>query len=620
MPFPTEHSLRLESPKKYKKFRRENNKFGSGIDAIWGITSDGKAELQAVRFKKDKHNVEDVKAWAKKNNKTPISITPAKNHDEGAPAPASASSITVTTALRGSKDQKGLSTQYSEDQNELDDDVSDDLIDMLAKDDLDLKELEMGIQHEMEHTSDRSIAFKIAFDHLEEHPDYYSKLAEAEKHMDHASPIKHNEFEKDVDDDDDEDYMKEPDELEIEAFSVGTHVSAEGDESTYTQNDLDKMAEEYNKTASIDPAPVVIGHPETNSPAYGWIKSARTFEGKLLVKAHQLNKDFVDALKNNSYKKVSLSLYDTDDGPRIRHLGYLGGMAPAVKGLKPASFATSIIYKTFSEEFKMPEPVINVEELKKENSFFKKLFHMFKVDVKNFSDNTSINAMEKGKSEDEDKDLDNMSSEDTKKSITEKETKDPGEATEASPEEKEVKAKILNEANEESDENAQLKKEVAALKSECEALKAALAKDHSESKKASLKSFCEDLVKEGRLRPADVEMTLLNLEARENLDSVRNYSEDQSSLRKYKEALKAMPKVISFGEFPAVPNMTSGVSVPTVGIDNMSSYIESKIKDKLASTPNISYVDAMKACMAEAEKEHPTEYRAYVANDWIPKK
>lgn len=45
------------------------------------------------------------------------------------------------------------------------------------------KQLERGIKVEMEHTTKRSIAKKIAKHHLDEHPAYYIELAKMEKHL-----------------------------------------------------------------------------------------------------------------------------------------------------------------------------------------------------------------------------------------------------------------------------------------------------------------------------------------------------------------------------------------------------------------------------------------------------
>lgn len=47
--------------------------------------------------------------------------------------------------------------------------------------DVDPKQLEMGIKVEMEHTNDKEEAKKIALQHLAEDPHYYTKLKKLEK-------------------------------------------------------------------------------------------------------------------------------------------------------------------------------------------------------------------------------------------------------------------------------------------------------------------------------------------------------------------------------------------------------------------------------------------------------
>jgi hypothetical protein len=84
MPYPTEHSARLKDPSRYERFRRENDKFGPGIHAVWGITADGKAELQAIRFDAAKFSVAEAKAWLKEHDHKPILFEPASEKAEGA--------------------------------------------------------------------------------------------------------------------------------------------------------------------------------------------------------------------------------------------------------------------------------------------------------------------------------------------------------------------------------------------------------------------------------------------------------------------------------------------------------------------------------------------------------
>lgn len=53
----------------------------------------------------------------------------------------------------------------------------------------DREELKLGLKTELEHTDDAIIASKIAKDHLDEHPHYYSKLVEMERGMKKSNPI-----------------------------------------------------------------------------------------------------------------------------------------------------------------------------------------------------------------------------------------------------------------------------------------------------------------------------------------------------------------------------------------------------------------------------------------------
>ena len=82
MPYKGEHAARLKDPKGYETFRRENDKFGAGVHAIWGITEDGKAELQSIRFDAKKFNVTEAKEWLEEHGHKPILFEPASAEAE----------------------------------------------------------------------------------------------------------------------------------------------------------------------------------------------------------------------------------------------------------------------------------------------------------------------------------------------------------------------------------------------------------------------------------------------------------------------------------------------------------------------------------------------------------
>jgi hypothetical protein len=65
-PYPNEHACRINDPGKYIRIRRQNDKFGSGIHAIWGVQGGGKpVELQAIRFDKTKFTAAEARKWCK---------------------------------------------------------------------------------------------------------------------------------------------------------------------------------------------------------------------------------------------------------------------------------------------------------------------------------------------------------------------------------------------------------------------------------------------------------------------------------------------------------------------------------------------------------------------------
>lgn len=75
-PYPNEHAARIKDPDKYERFARENDAFGRGIDAIYGIV-DNTSELQAIRFDKDLFTVDEARAWLADHDYEPIEFEPA---------------------------------------------------------------------------------------------------------------------------------------------------------------------------------------------------------------------------------------------------------------------------------------------------------------------------------------------------------------------------------------------------------------------------------------------------------------------------------------------------------------------------------------------------------------
>jgi len=118
----------------------------------------------------------------------------------------------------------------------------------------------------------------------------------------------------------------------IPIFKGGKQVDSGGNE-----HDGDEIIE--RAIATFDPAhhepPAVVGHPKDNAPAFGWVAGLKKIGNMLYAKFKQVVPEFARAVKDGLYKKRSISVYP--DG-RLRHVGFLGAAPPAVKGLADLKF------------------------------------------------------------------------------------------------------------------------------------------------------------------------------------------------------------------------------------------------------------------------------------------
>lgn len=86
MPYPNEHAARINEPGKYSDIRRENDKFGEGVDVIWGVKENGDTEIQAIRFRSEKFTAAQAREWLKDHDYKPIEFEEATGEKSVAPA------------------------------------------------------------------------------------------------------------------------------------------------------------------------------------------------------------------------------------------------------------------------------------------------------------------------------------------------------------------------------------------------------------------------------------------------------------------------------------------------------------------------------------------------------
>ncbi|GMV44494.1 MAG: hypothetical protein AMXMBFR64_62100 [Myxococcales bacterium] len=118
-----------------------------------------------------------------------------------------------------------------------------------------------------------------------------------------------------------------------------TEIFRAGDypQGTFSATDLDQVIANYDPARHE--APLVIGHPQTDSPAFGWVESLRRAGEVLLAQFRQVPPTLRAAVDAGRWKKVSVRLRrDPERGWELRHVGLLGAAAPAVEGLGPIQF------------------------------------------------------------------------------------------------------------------------------------------------------------------------------------------------------------------------------------------------------------------------------------------
>ena len=148
--------------------------------------------------------------------------------------------------------------------------------------------------------------------------------------------------------------------MKFEIFKVGKHKSSSGVEKVYTVDDLNNIVSNHS-----EPTPITVGHPKTNSPAFGWIGNLKVVGESLFAEATDLVPEFLDLVKQKIYKNRSVSLNHNEDGTlSLRHVAFLGGTMPAVKGLAELEFSGSTDEQIFDLDFAEVEfeEVIETEE------------------------------------------------------------------------------------------------------------------------------------------------------------------------------------------------------------------------------------------------------------------
>lgn len=342
----------------------------------------------------------------------------------------------------------------------------------------------------------------------------------------------------------------------IEIFKAGKRKDAHGVEVEITTEQLQQAVVAYDP--AFHESPAVIGHPQHNHPAYAWVKRLQLDGDVLKAEFDQIDPVFAEMVAKGRFKKVSSSFYlpNSPNNPKkgtlyLRHVGFLGAMPPAVKGLKNPEFNDADEGIVEFEEQIPPIPPL----------------------LKGGNHSQGENQMDK-----------DQKIQELEAKLAQAEAA-KAEAEAAKNEAEQAKANAESEAN-------QLKADKAAAEE-------AKAEAELEAAKADNAAFCEKLIADGKLAPVakDAALNLLNCSATTAAGRVVEFNEGENLLTLTKAFLEKQPKVVEFGEM-ATKDKAAPAEVDTVvyaeGTDPNAIEADQKIRAYMKQH-NVDYTTAFNA-------------------------
>lgn len=318
----------------------------------------------------------------------------------------------------------------------------------------------------------------------------------------------------------------------LHIFKPGKHTATNGAVIEFTEQMLRDAVKAYDP--ALHEAPLVVGHPKGDHPAYGWVQSLQFDEGAIHAVPHQVDAEFAELVNAGRFKKLSASWYlpDAPANPKpgtlyLRHVGFLGAQPPALKGLKSASFAEG---ETGVVEFGDTTDRSVASLFRRIRDFLVDQFGLEKADQVLPSYELDFLTQEAARE-------DNPSP-----SYHEGASMTPQQiaAKEAELTQRENKLKA-DQASFAERETALTARETAVQGAE----KAARTK--------AIASFAEDLVKQGKLLPKDKARVVAFMEALPEAAQVIEFAEgdkktETPALKVFQEFLQGLPKAVDFGE------------------------------------------------------------------------
>lgn len=149
---------------------------------------------------------------------------------------------------------------------------------------------------------------------------------------------------------------------DIEVFRPGRHIDDQGGVHEFSPADVADIAASYDP--ALHEAPLTVGHPEHDRPAYGWVQGAHVNgAGHLAIASRDVEPQFAEMVASRRFAKRSAAFYPpthpknpTPGKWYLRHVAFLGAQPPAIAGLKEIQFADDAAGLVCFSEAGTPDP------------------------------------------------------------------------------------------------------------------------------------------------------------------------------------------------------------------------------------------------------------------------
>src|SRR3546814_7761915 len=120
----------------------------------------------------------------------------------------------------------------------------------------------------------------------------------------------------------------------LEIFKAGTHTDMAGKAHTFTAGEVVATLAAYDP--ALFAAPLWVGHPKVEDPAYGWVAGLSLADDIVKADPEKVEPAFAAMVNDGRFPKISASFWPPThpSNPKpgvwyLRHVGFLGAAAPA---------------------------------------------------------------------------------------------------------------------------------------------------------------------------------------------------------------------------------------------------------------------------------------------------